>query len=68
MEQNKYAETVEDAVDSLDTLEDVLAPILASPLPETLAKLGPLERAKLQAMLAYVTQDLVYSGFCRCVA
>ncbi|KAG8862905.1 hypothetical protein FRB96_000323 [Tulasnella sp. 330] len=60
MEQNKYAETVEDVIDSLDTLEEVLSPILSSPLPETLAKLPPLERAKLQTMLAYVTQDLVY--------
>lgn len=61
MASNKHAETVEDIMDSLDTLEEVLAPVFASPLPDTLAKMGALERAKIQTMLAYVTQDLVYS-------
>lgn len=56
------SENVEDIMDSLDDLEAVLEPLLTlGPLADTLGKLGILERAKLQAMLAYVTQDLVFS-------
>lgn len=62
MASTKHAGTVEDLMDSLESLEDVLEPLLSSPLPDTLAKLNVLERAKMQATLAYVTQDLVFSG------
>lgn len=62
MASKKDSETVEDIMDSLDTLEDVLAPLLSAPLPETLSKLDVLDRAKLQTTLAYVTQDLIFSG------
>lgn len=61
MASSKYGGTVDDIMDSLDTLDAVLEPILSASLPETLSKLEPLERAKMQTMLAYVTQDLVYS-------
>ena len=62
MAPTSLSETVEDLMDSLDTLEDVLAPVLdAGPLSSTLEKLDVLERAKLQATLTYVTQDLVFS-------
>lgn len=61
MASTKHAETVEDLTDSLESLEEVLEPLLSSPLPDTLAKLNVLERAKMQATLAYVTQDLVFS-------
>ncbi|KAG8940354.1 hypothetical protein FRC04_005409 [Tulasnella sp. 424] len=57
---NKTSERVEDVMDSLDSLEDILAPLLAKPLSDTLAKLETLDRAKLQTTLAYVTQDLIF--------
>ncbi|KAG8987852.1 hypothetical protein FRB90_003105 [Tulasnella sp. 427] len=47
-------------MDSLDSLEDALAPLLAKPLADTLGKLDVLDRAKLQTTLAYVAQDLIF--------
>ncbi|KAG8897523.1 hypothetical protein FRB99_008109 [Tulasnella sp. 403] len=60
MATNKHVETVEDLSDALDSLEEALAPVLNAPLSETLPKLDVLDKAKLQALLAYVTQDLVF--------
>ncbi|KIO21399.1 hypothetical protein M407DRAFT_126362 [Tulasnella calospora MUT 4182] len=54
------SDRVEDVMDSLDSLEDILAPLLAKPLSDTLSKLEVLEQAKLQTTLAYVTQDLIF--------
>jgi exosome complex protein LRP1 len=56
-----HLETVEEITDSLEYLNDVLNPLLASPLDVTLSELGPIERAKMQVLLAYVTQDLIFS-------
>ncbi|CAE6459999.1 unnamed protein product [Rhizoctonia solani] len=58
---NHLAETVDDLVSSIDDLEDVLAPLLAVPLPELNKQLpSPLDRAKLQVWLGYLLNDLVW--------
>ncbi|KAG8991587.1 hypothetical protein FRB90_001296 [Tulasnella sp. 427] len=57
---SKTSDRVEDVMDSLDSLEDALAPLLAKPLADTLGKLEVLDRAKLQTTLAYVAQDLIF--------
>ncbi|CAE6419039.1 unnamed protein product [Rhizoctonia solani] len=55
------SETVDDLVSSIDDLEEVLAPLLAIPLPELNKQLSsPLDRAKLQVWLSYVLNDLVW--------
>ncbi|KAJ1304025.1 hypothetical protein OPQ81_008433 [Rhizoctonia solani] len=55
------SETVDDLVSSVDELEEVLAPLLATPLPELNKQLSsPLDRAKLQVWLSYILNDLVW--------
>lgn len=62
MADHPLSETVEDLTSSIDELEDVLGPLLSTPLPELSGQLsGPLERAKLQVWLAYVLNDLIWS-------
>ncbi|KAG9042729.1 hypothetical protein FS837_010466 [Tulasnella sp. UAMH 9824] len=56
----KTSDRVEDIMDSLNSLEDILAPLLAKPLSDTLSKLEVLDQAKLQTTLAYVAQDLIF--------
>jgi exosome complex protein LRP1 len=46
---------------ALDTLDDVLGPLLAAPFNETLARLDNLQKAKLQVLLGYVIHDLMWS-------
>jgi hypothetical protein len=46
---------------SLDTLDDVLEPLLAAPFNETLARLDNLQKAKIQVLLGYVIHDLMWS-------
>ncbi|KAG8966556.1 hypothetical protein FRC03_011694 [Tulasnella sp. 419] len=53
-------EVLQDTMDSLDELKEVLDPLLAAPLSETLSKLSTLEKAKLQTSIAYVIQDLIF--------
>lgn len=50
---------------SLDTLEATLAPLLARPLNETREALGGIERAKLDVLVAYAVNNLVWSEFGR---
>jgi len=59
--EEQISEQVEDVMDSLDSLDRVLRPLLSVPLEESLGKLTALERSKMQVLLAYVTQDLIYS-------
>jgi len=47
--------------DDLDSLEELLDPLLAKPLEETLEKLSVLDRAKLQTSIPYVLYDLIIS-------
>lgn len=45
---------------SLSELESQFEPLLTQTLPETLLSLEPIEQAKLQTLLTYVTYDLVF--------
>jgi exosome complex protein LRP1 len=47
--------------DALDSLEDILEPLLQAPLNDTLGRLDNLQKAKLQVLLGYVIHDLVWS-------
>ena len=47
--------------DDLDKLEDLLEPILANPLSDTLEKLSLINRAKLCTLLPYVANSLILS-------
>lgn len=49
--------------ESLDKLEEVLGPLLESNLSHTLLQLDPLQKAKLQVLLPYVINDLVFSRY-----
>jgi exosome complex protein LRP1 len=54
-------DTISAIDDDLDTLEDLLEPLMAFPLEETLEKLSVIERAKLQTTIPYVVNDLIIS-------
>ncbi|KAG9082810.1 hypothetical protein FRC06_004843 [Ceratobasidium sp. 370] len=57
----QLADKVDDLVSSIDELEDVLKPLLETPLSNlTPQLLAPLDRAKLQVWLSYVLNDLVW--------
>ncbi|KAJ1677085.1 hypothetical protein EV182_006912 [Spiromyces aspiralis] len=53
-------DTISQLESAIDNIEEVLAPLLAQPLPDTLAKLDPLERCKLQAFIAYSINTLFF--------
>lgn len=46
---------------TMDELEKELAPLLAQSLPETTMNLDPIQQAKLQVLLPYLTYDLSFS-------
>lgn len=48
---------------SLDELESLLEPLLTQSLPETLLNLDPVQQAKYQTVLPYVTYDLIFSEY-----
>ncbi|BEI89972.1 uncharacterized protein CcaverHIS019_0300420 [Cutaneotrichosporon cavernicola] len=52
--------TLRDFNVSLDTIEAALVPLLARPLTETREALGSIERAKLDVLLAYTVNNLVW--------
>ncbi|KAG9089066.1 hypothetical protein FS749_001651, partial [Ceratobasidium sp. UAMH 11750] len=57
----QLADKVDDLVSSIEELEDVLKPLLETPLSNLTAQLpAPLDRAKLQVWLSYVLNDLVW--------
>lgn len=45
---------------TMDDLEAAVAPLLARPLNDTMADLGPLERAKMDVLVAYAINNLVW--------
>ena len=47
--------------DSLDELDEKLAPLLAQALPETLIGLETMQQAKLQVDIPYIVYDLIFS-------
>jgi hypothetical protein len=46
--------------DSLDALEEVLGPLLSTPWDVLTARLEPLEKAKLNLMIAYSVESLYF--------
>lgn len=46
---------------SLATLEEALAPLLATPFEEVSEGLEPLVKARLDVMVGYVVHDLIWS-------
>ena len=56
-------ETITRINDDLDTLEELLKPLLAKPLSETLDELPVLDRAKLCTLIPYVIHSLVMSRY-----
>ncbi|KAG8712787.1 hypothetical protein FRC08_014103 [Ceratobasidium sp. 394] len=57
----QLADKVDDLASSIEELEDVLKPLLETPLSNLTAQLpAPLDRAKLQVWLSYVLNDLVW--------
>ena len=49
--------------DSLDNLEEILEPLLNSSLFDITSKLDLLQKAKLQVLLPYVVNDLIFGEF-----
>lgn len=47
--------------DSLDQLEAKLEPLFMQTLPETLVSLDTLQQAKMQVLLPYLINDLIFS-------
>ena len=47
---------------TLDELEKELAPLLAQSLSDTTMNLDPIQQAKLQVLLPYLTYDLSFSS------
>ncbi|KAG8724141.1 hypothetical protein FRC09_000099 [Ceratobasidium sp. 395] len=57
----QLTDKVDDLVSSIDELEEVLKPLLETPLSKLNTQLSaPLDRAKLQTWLSYVLNDLVW--------
>ena len=50
---------------SLDELEKQLEPLFAKPLPETLGSLETIQQAKLNVVLPYLINDLIFSALNR---
>lgn len=53
-------ESISAVENSLNDLEDALAPLFETDLSETEAKLDILQKAKLQVLLPYVVNNLVF--------
>jgi exosome complex protein LRP1 len=54
------SETLRALVSSLDAVEALLSPLLEKPWHETLEALDVLQRAKLQVLVSYAVNDLVW--------
>lgn len=57
----EVTETIAGIESNLDSIETLLLPLLSSSQEELLAKLGPLEAAKLHLASAYTLNALFYS-------
>lgn len=61
----RHRNTLSKLTDAFDELEDALEPLLSKPLAETATGLpGPLDRAKLNALVPYMVHDLLFSTSC----
>lgn len=49
---------------SLEELEEILEPLFAQSLPESLLALEPIQQAKLQTVIPYLVYDLNFSASC----
>lgn len=59
-----FTDKIDDLVSSIDELEAVLEPLLATPLSKLTNELSaPLDRAKLQVWLSYLLNDLIWSKY-----
>ena len=47
---------------SLEELEEILEPLFAQSLPESLLALEPIQQAKLQTVIPYLVYDLNFSA------
>ena len=46
---------------SVNDLEELLKPLFAQSLPESIMALEPMQQAKLQTVLPYLVYDLIFS-------
>ena len=46
---------------SVNDLEELLEPLLAQSLPESIMALEPMQQARLQTVLPYLVYDLIFS-------
>ncbi|KAF8506282.1 hypothetical protein BU17DRAFT_57778 [Hysterangium stoloniferum] len=53
-------DTIISIEESLDHLEEVLGPLIGKPLHETTSQLDVLQKAKLQVVIPYVVNDLIF--------
>ncbi|RKP33424.1 hypothetical protein BJ085DRAFT_13941 [Dimargaris cristalligena] len=54
-------DAIKEVSDNVDQLNQFLKPLTAAPLPETLSKFSPEERAQLQVILAYSINTLYWT-------
>ena len=52
---------------SFDDLEELLEPLFAQSLPDTVTALEPIQQAKLQTVLPYLVYDLIFSEYLPCI-
>jgi exosome complex protein LRP1 len=52
---------------SLSSLEESIAPLLSKPWEETLDSLGTLERTKMNVLMAYAINDLIWGRPSSCI-
>ena len=60
MSSRKAYKLLESLDDNIDNLEQALAPILSSNLTEITSKLPVLERAKLNVLVTYALESLIF--------
>ena len=60
MAQVDLSPLIEQLDDSIDDLEEALAPLLKSALSDTAAKLPLLDRAKLYVLSTYAIESLIF--------
>lgn len=57
------SETLKSLTASLENVQQLLDPILSKPWHETLEALDVLQRAKLEVLVSYAVNDLVWGTF-----
>lgn len=61
MNKKKLLSKANGVSDALDELEAKLEPLLSQKLPDVEAPLSTLQRSKLNVLLAYLVNDLIFS-------